>query len=1579
LLFSLASPLPALGDYEDDCRVGITVTPDSEKGNFGKDRLIDKTVCFGPGTYNYNYVNIVAGGKLIFLDAKTDFWARSILVEKGGSLIAGSPDHPFGMKDLKNILTIHLFGDEKDRGIACKTDPTSCGVPETAWLHGDDGKVGLPGGVSDYFYAYKPLPTDDDLDPNRYFGRKVLAVSYDGTLLLFGRKGATYRALDPDDTGTSWGRLSASVYNQELKLDLDRIVRDWEGGDRVVVTTTDYLPGHSEELTIDSVQQDDRESDVFLKGNVKFPHFGQKYSLVPHDIPARLDKDGFRIQKVETRAAIALLTRSIRIVSEACADYSAATCQGMPEKEGVYFGGHTIFRQGFRQVQVQGVEFRQLGQGGRMAHSPVNFHLTRRAPADTFVRDCSINESMTRWIELRGAGNVTLERNVGYKSIGHGFFLAEGAEVDNTLRANLGIYARPAVDYRDNPRKVPGIISRTSGKQFLQDGGDYVHPSVFYIMNGYNTIEHNMAAGAGTCGACYWIVPAKVSGLSKKMKWEGYAAVQVNKSGTAPLRSFKGNFCSTAQHSLITVDTTGICRGVYTDQVPDHPALHPVANPFTDSYAKQDLLPVIPIGAYLQPTRCAPTPKHPDDACASVNSPDDPLYCIKGQTDNCVISAIDSYTSSFHWAQQNFAAIWLRSNWFVLTDSALTDVLNGGLTMVSGGSYDQVVNGYWALTRRSAFIGSTQAEKDNPYATSAGPVSPKSGLQCETGGEAYCLMKDEGVSYPTDNFAMYQRLYNIYDGPVYQETNAFLNIRQRVLNCSNPSIGICDNSGYMYGPANRSLGIPRAKEGANRGKCILPNAAIGWKQPNAFYYPPAFHSRNLYFNGVDVRHFIIVPLFKPGTAAVDTDKVKNEYCTYHRNTVADLFSTDFTDIDRQTELNDDDGTLSGLAGAKDSGGRPVLDWTISVNRDRYFETPQETVECLSEQSCFQVPYDYVSAVVYPDCATRGNVNCDPDNKWASLCENRFCYGIPLYRQYLIDRTEPVAGDSIVLTPGDAFAEPMEILPIQGYRLQDPANGGKSTLTVDTGRISCADTACKAYKAVKRINSSACIASAEIQDSESKEKGATTFKLKGVVNWQPGDPVIITDPYDSKREMHVLTGVTKSGSGSGAFSTITITTGITCDTCRYMYSLVKRIDQSGSCTSPAGLAGGIIKGGDSTTLALDRVVDWNRGEYPSPEQSIRMMGADLSQRSSLITNRGAYYLETTVSGDTQRSETHAIAGVGQPPNVTVFEEGKRYNVFLLYTKPSTRLTFQLYVGKGRDKAATENDARMIRVGLNRTVEGEGIGQQPEPRADNTAVLIKPLNVVAQEQWPGSWTRSYDAPSGILTVTMDMGEFQKAFDDGLAESCRPGTFCEWNKIRKTCDAKDQSIIGFRGDDSLCQWSVKAMECPSGGCFGFQFGLPADFKRDDGNHRPAPVRFAECEKIDPLCKFDKTWNVGWAGPQGPTDSVDKTLPEQFEETTVGAVELDDANRSVITLSSAIQCDGCAYQAVRRFEAGTKRVTGWAWLGRGVTVQKGDTRLPLDRAVDWKPGERIAVTAASRCDYGGTLPPPLPVDLWR
>ena len=72
-------------------------------------------------------------------------------------------------------------------------------------------------------------------------------------------KGAHNDTVSPKKTsnsGRSWVRLRQTLNPKDTTLFLDRKVDpDWEPGDRIVVTTTDYLPGHSEQLEICSVRQ----------------------------------------------------------------------------------------------------------------------------------------------------------------------------------------------------------------------------------------------------------------------------------------------------------------------------------------------------------------------------------------------------------------------------------------------------------------------------------------------------------------------------------------------------------------------------------------------------------------------------------------------------------------------------------------------------------------------------------------------------------------------------------------------------------------------------------------------------------------------------------------------------------------------------------------------------------------------------------------------------------------------------------------------------------------------------------------------------------------------------------------------------------------------------------------------------------------------------------------------------------------------------------------------------------------------------------------------------------------------------
>ena len=254
-----------------------------------------------------------------------------------------------------------------------------------------------------------------------------------------------------------------------------------------------------------------------------------------------------------------------------------------------------VIREGFKTVKIQGVEFRQMGQGGRLGHYPVHFHMARKTPADTYMKDSSINESMTRWIVLHSTQGVTVARNVGYKSIGHGFYLEDGTETDNKFWSNIGIYARAALatlqaDLVSSPTrrtrawfpeswpttKIPRIRSsprRTRPNPGFPYRSDNEYPTVFWITNGWNEFMGNMAAGAGACGAAYWLVPAsnmnmvEVPDANKNkgvMKWSGYAELQGRPGfgGATPVKSFYKNYATSTMHSLQTTDDAPPCDGI---------------------------------------------------------------------------------------------------------------------------------------------------------------------------------------------------------------------------------------------------------------------------------------------------------------------------------------------------------------------------------------------------------------------------------------------------------------------------------------------------------------------------------------------------------------------------------------------------------------------------------------------------------------------------------------------------------------------------------------------------------------------------------------------------------------------------------------------------------------------------------------------------------------------------------------------------------------------------------------------------------------------------------------------------------
>jgi cell migration-inducing and hyaluronan-binding protein len=182
-----------------------------------------------------------------------------------------------------------------------------------------------------------------------------------------------------------------------------------------------------------------------------------------------------------------------------------------------------------------------------------------------------------------------------------------------------------------------------------------------------------------------------------------------------------------------------------------------------------------------------------------------------------------------------------------------------------------------------------------------------------------------------------------------------------------------------------------------KGRASCPTQRSAGSNPTGSIIPPAFHSRNLFFKDVQIRHYVVEPLTFPGTYRTNVKQTQDQYAAVGGNT--NMFGN-WSDVDRQTELSDDDGSLTGFIN------------TISVNEDPFLRAPVQTAQCRSNvgvdanNACATQtppnpptartsPYDHITTVLYP--ADQGG---GPDSSWAIECSNENCTGVPIYRQYL---------------------------------------------------------------------------------------------------------------------------------------------------------------------------------------------------------------------------------------------------------------------------------------------------------------------------------------------------------------------------------------------------------------------------------------------------------------------------------------------------------------------------------------------------------------------------------------------------
>lgn len=147
--------------------------------------------------------------------------------------------------------------------------------------------------------------------------------------------------------------------------------------------------------------------------------------------------------------------------------------------------GHTMYHR-YSQGSISYAEFRHLGKKNVLGRYALHFHLIGNTMRGSSVVGASIWDSHNRWLTIHGTNYLVVRDNVGFGSIGHGFFLEDGTEVYNVLDRNLAVGA---------------VAGKRLPKQVLPF--DANEGAGFWWANSLNTFTRNVAAGNDRYGFRY--------------------------------------------------------------------------------------------------------------------------------------------------------------------------------------------------------------------------------------------------------------------------------------------------------------------------------------------------------------------------------------------------------------------------------------------------------------------------------------------------------------------------------------------------------------------------------------------------------------------------------------------------------------------------------------------------------------------------------------------------------------------------------------------------------------------------------------------------------------------------------------------------------------------------------------------------------------------------------------------------------------------------------------------------------------------------------------------------------------------
>jgi hypothetical protein len=249
-----------------------------------------------------------------------------------------------------------------------------------------------------------------------------------------------------------WVKLGATCQPGDAKVVVNENISDWRIGDEIIVTASKKVRNMGTY----------RDEEVGTEERIVKAIDGHSITL---DKPLSLQHSG----EGEFRSEVANLSRNVIVESA--------------DPDGVR--GHTMYHRDSK-GGISYARFAHLGKEGELGRYPIHFHLVGDTMRGSAVLGVAVVDSHNRWVTIHGTQYLLVRDCVGYKSVGHGYFLENGSEVFNLLDRNLGVQAFNGPRLKD--QELP----------FDPNDG-----AAFWWANGRNVLTRNVAVENAKYGFRY--------------------------------------------------------------------------------------------------------------------------------------------------------------------------------------------------------------------------------------------------------------------------------------------------------------------------------------------------------------------------------------------------------------------------------------------------------------------------------------------------------------------------------------------------------------------------------------------------------------------------------------------------------------------------------------------------------------------------------------------------------------------------------------------------------------------------------------------------------------------------------------------------------------------------------------------------------------------------------------------------------------------------------------------------------------------------------------------------------------------